>query len=74
MIARRRDMWAAKQYIYTTKNVLADLLSRSFTETGQDIGAVLVEFREEVRKLGLTAVHAETPAYIAKAILGISLI
>ena len=69
MIARRRDIWAAIQYIHTTKNVLADLLSRSFTETEQDIEAVLVEFRAEVQKLGLTAVETLVPPELLAKLL-----
>ena len=69
MIARRRDIWAAIQYIHTTKNVLADLLSRSFTETGEDIEAVLVEFRAEVQKLDLTAVETLVPPQLLAKLL-----
>ena len=38
------DIWSIIQYIHTTKNVFADLLSRSFDENGQDKEEVLNEF------------------------------
>ena len=56
-------------YIHTTKIVLADLLSRSFTETGEDIEAVLVEFRAEVQKLDLTAVETLVPPQLLAKLL-----
>ena len=40
------DIWSIIQYISTTRNVLADLLSRSYTERGIDDEEVLNKFRE----------------------------
>ena len=40
------DIWSIIQYISTTRNVLADLLSRSYTERGMDDEEVLFKFRE----------------------------
>ena len=40
------DIWSIIQYISTTRNVLADLLSRSYTEDGKDDEEVLDKFRE----------------------------
>jgi hypothetical protein len=34
MVAQSRDMWAAIEYIHTSLNIHADLLSRSFNEDG----------------------------------------
>ncbi len=40
------DVWSIIQYISTTRNVLADLLSRSYIEDGKDDEEVLDNFRE----------------------------
>ena len=40
------DIWSIIQYISTTRNVLADLLSRSYTENGKDDKEVLDKFHE----------------------------
>ena len=69
MVARHRDMWAAIQYIRTKDNKLADLLSRSFTDTGADNHAVLAEFHAEVIRLGLVATETPVPTELLSQLL-----
>jgi len=69
MVAQRRDMWAAIQYIHTSLNIHADLLSRSFNEDGSDKPEVLAEFHDEVKKLGLVATETVVPDGLMKELL-----
>jgi len=69
MVARHRDMWAAIQYIHTKDNKLADLLSRSFTDTGADNLEVLAEFHAEVTRLGLVATETPVPTGLLSQLL-----
>ena len=51
MHGMHKDIWSIIQYISTTRNVMADLLSRSYTEGGMDDEEVLNNFRELASEL-----------------------
>ena len=69
MVAQSRDMWAAIEYIHTSLNTHADLLSRSFNEDGSDKPDVIAEFHEEVRTLGLVATETIVPECLLRELL-----
>ena len=69
MVAQSRDMWAAIEYIHTSLNIHADLLSRSFNEDGSDKPEVLAEFHDEVRALGLVAIETMMPDCLLRELL-----
>ena len=69
MVAQSRDMWAAIEYIHTSLNIHADLLSRSFNEDGSDKPEMLAEFHDEVRALGLVAIETMVPDCLLRELL-----